>query len=128
MIVGFAAADFVVPARAGREVPAGTGAEEVQHAALIQVGGQEQRLAGDAGIAVVIAQGQANLIRIAEAVAEIAGERAVQKTVVRSLTLGLEIGCRGGIVKCTQQAADLAAAASGGETAAFSEESALRGA
>ena len=128
MIVGFAAADFVVPVRAGREVPASTGAEEVQYVALIQVGRHEQCLAGDAGIAVVIAQRQANLIRIAEAVAKIAGERAVKKTVVRSLTLGLEIGCRGGIVECTQQAADLAAAASGGETAAFSEESALRSA
>ena len=73
MMKRFGAADFVMPARAGREVPAGTGAEEVQHAALVQVGRQEQRLAGDARIAVVIAQSQANLIRIAEAVAEIAG-------------------------------------------------------
>src|SRR6266436_2082564 len=127
-IVGFGAADFVVPARAGNKVPAGTGAEEVQCVALIQIGWQEQRLAGDARIAVVFAQRHANLVGIAKAVAKIARKRAVQKTVVRSLALSLEVRCRKRIVECAQQAADLAAATPRGKTATFAEETEFRSA
>src|SRR5882724_13334787 len=127
-IVGFGTADFVAPAWARGKVPAGTGAEEVQCVALVQIGWQERRLAGDARIAVVFAQRHANLVGIAKAVAKIARKRAVQKTVVRSLALSLEVRCRKRIVECAQQAADLAAATPRGKTATFAEETEFRSA
>ena len=54
--VGFAAADLVMPVFAGGEIPAGAGTENMLAVALIEIGRFEERLAGDAGDAVVVAK------------------------------------------------------------------------
>src|ERR1700722_440405 len=54
--VGFGAAYLVMPVFAGGEIPAGAGTENMLAVALIEIGRFEERLAGDAGDAVVVAK------------------------------------------------------------------------
>ena len=105
--VGFAAADFVAPVFAGGKIPAGAGAENLLTVTLIEARRREDRLSGNAGVAGVIANGEAELVVVAEGVAEISGKRAIYKIVVWSLAVRLHIGCGSGIVELAEQTAEL---------------------
>src|ERR1700730_15409992 len=102
-IVGFGARNLMMPVRAGREIPAGTGAEVSEIVDLVNAGRLEQVLAGDTRVAAAVANGKAKLIGVAEAVTKITGEGAVTKRIVRTLAVGFEIGCRAGVVKLAEQ-------------------------
>src|SRR5580692_2132344 len=84
---------------------------------LVEIRRFVESLTGDTGDTVVVAEGEADLAGVAEAIAEIAGERAIQKIVVGALAVGLEVGGGDGVVESAEQTAELAAA--GAETAAF---------
>ncbi len=88
----------------------------------------EQRLAGRAGFADVVAQGEAYARRIGKAPAEISGERSIAKCVVRALALRFEIGNSGGIIESSKQAGKVRAAAARGEIAAVRERREFRNA
>src|SRR4029077_3419755 len=82
----------------------------------------EKSLAGSAGETDVAANGEAELIRIGEAIAQVAGEAAVQEGVVDALAVGMKVGAGGGVVEFVEESADLGSAASGRKAAAFGEE------
>src|SRR5580692_1509922 len=86
---------------------------------LVEIRRFVESLTGDTGDTVVVAEGEADLAGVAEAIAEIAGERAIQKIVVGALAVGLEVGGGDGVVESAEQTAELGAAAAGAETAAF---------
>src|SRR6266849_527202 len=58
---------------------------------------------------------------MAEGIAEISGERAVEEVIIGTLPGGLQVGGRGGIIEWAQQATELAAAASRGEATTFTK-------
>src|SRR5580700_2932624 len=89
--VGLGAADLVAPVFAGGEIPASAGTEKVLGVALVEIRRFEESLTGNAGDAVIVAQGQADLVGVAEAVAEIAGEGAIEKIVVGALAIRSEV-------------------------------------
>src|SRR6267143_779895 len=124
--VGFATADFVVPVLAGRNIPSRAGTENVGGITLVQAGWLKHSLPGNAGRAGVVAESEAELVGVTEAEAESSGKRAIQKIIVRSLAIGPEVGCGGGIVECAEQSAELRATATRGEIAAFTKNAKLR--
>ena len=75
--VGLGAADLVAPVFAGGEIPAGAGTEKVLRVPLEEARWFEDSLTGNAGVAVVVAQCEAKLVGVAEAVAKTARERAI---------------------------------------------------
>src|SRR5258708_14347110 len=115
--VGFAAADFVAPVFAGGKIPAGAGAENVSEITLVETGRFEFGLSGNDGDTGVVAATDAKLIVIAETVAEIAGERAIQKIIVRPLSVGLQIRFGGGAGEPPEQSANFRATPTGSELA-----------
>src|SRR5208283_1993052 len=82
-------------------------------------GWQNKRGAGNFGIASIVAQREAELIGVGEGVAEVSRKGAVEEGVIGTLTLGLEIGCRTGVIEFPQETAEIGATARGGETPAF---------
>ena len=126
--VRFPGADLRAPVPASGKNPPGAGAENMLKISLAQVGRFERGLSGDPCDAVVVAQHQAELIGVTEGVAEIAGEGAIQKIIVRSLAVGLQVGCGGGIVARAEQAAELCSAATRGKSATFTKDGELRNA
>src|SRR5487761_375862 len=93
--------------------------------ALMEARRFEYRLPGNAGVAVVVADGEAELVGVAEAIANIAGDCAIQKSVVRSLAVRPHIGSGGGIVELAEQSAKLSAAVARGKTAAVGVDAEL---
>ena len=120
--VRFAAADFVAPALASRKIPAGAGTENMLIVTREKARRFEHGLSGNASGAGVVADSEAELVGVIEAVAKIAGNRAIQKIIVRSLAISLQIGCGGGIVERAEQSAELCAATPRGKIAAFTKE------
>src|SRR4029077_3468986 len=89
-IVGFDAADGVVPVLSGSEIPARVSREKVQRIAVIEVWAQKQRLARITAVAIGVAQREAYLIGVAETPADVIGEDAVEKAIIWALAGGLE--------------------------------------
>lgn len=79
----------------------------------------ENSLAGNAGVTVVVAEDEAELIGVAETVTDIGGECAVQERIVGALAVRLEIGSGSGVIEFAEQSAELRAALTGRETAAI---------
>ena len=125
--VGLGTADLVAPVFAGGEIPAGAGIEKMLGVALVEARRFEDSLTGNAGVTVVVAQREAKLVGIAESVAKIAGERAIEEIVIGALAVGSEVRASDGIVERTEEAADLRAAAAGGEGAAFAVDASNSG-
>ena len=117
----FGAAQLVMPVRAGRKFRMQARVEILHGDRVGEVRRHEQRLAGSARFAVVITQGEANARRIGNAPAEISGERAIAKRVVRALALRFEIGNRGGIIESSKQAGKFRAAVARSEISAIGE-------
>src|SRR5260370_35862325 len=117
----------MLPMRAGVEIPVETSGENVQCVAGCRIGGTLERWAGSAGKAGVATEGEADTIGVGKLVAEIAREGAMEESVVLSLAIRLEVGTGGRVIKGTEKAADLRAAASAGKTAAFGKKIEGRG-
>ena len=92
---------------------------------LVEVGRCDERLAGHARVAGVVAEAQADAVGFRETPAEVAAERAVEEAIVRSLAGSFKIGRRGRIIKTAHQPAQLRSAARGGESAAFGQQNEL---
>ena len=58
-IIGFDAADGVMPVRAGGKIPPRVGAKKVQRVALIEIWRKKERLAGNTRVAIGVAQREA---------------------------------------------------------------------
>ena len=112
----------MAPMLAGLEVPGEVRGKLLEIVESRRIRGKEERLARRSGKAGIAAKRQVNLIFAGKTVADIAGEAAIEAGVVDTLAVGMEVGARGGIVEASKKTANLSAAASGGETAAFSEE------
>jgi hypothetical protein len=84
--------------------------------------GSEESLAGSAGKTDVAANGEAELIRIGEAVAYVAGKAAIQEGVVDALAVGMGVGASDGVVEFVEESADLGSATSGRKATALGEE------
>ena len=88
--------------RAGLEGPAEIAGKLLQVVEGRRIGGKTDAKrvwpasAGETGVA---ANGEAELIRIGEAVAEISGEAAVEERVVDALAVGMEVGAGNGVVE-----------------------------
>src|SRR5260370_27909884 len=117
----------MLPMRAGVEIPVETSGENVQCVAGCRIGGTLKRWARSAGKAGVATEGEADTIGVGKLVDEIAGEGAIEESVVLSLAIGLEVGTGGRVIKGAQKAADLRAAASAGKAAAFGKKIEGRG-
>src|SRR6266851_9913224 len=115
------------PMRAGVEIPVETSGENVQCVAGCRIGGTLKRWARSGGKAGVATEGEADTIGVGKLVAEIAGEGAIEESVVLSLAIRLEVGTGGRVIKGAQKAADLRAAASAGKAAAFGKKIEGRG-
>ena len=124
--VGFAAAELVMPMFSGSKIPACAGTEKMLGIALVEIWRCEESLTRDAGDAVVVAEGEAELIVVAKAVTEIGGERAIEKIVVGALAVGLQVGSGARIVELAEEAAELCAAAAGSEASTFAVDAELR--
>src|SRR2546427_6929795 len=72
---------------------------------LVEVGRCDERLAGHAPVAGVVAEAQADAVGFRETPAEVAAERAVEEAIVRSLAGSFKIGRRGRIIKTANQPA-----------------------
>src|SRR3989442_10873844 len=110
-----------MPMSASGEVPAGVRVENMECVALVAARRLEDYFARNSRFAGVVAQRETKPVRIAESIAEISGERAVEEIIIGTLPGGLQVGSRGGIIECAQQAAELAAAASRGEATTFTK-------
>src|SRR5581483_10949782 len=77
-------------------------------------------------VACVVAQGNAQMIRVAERIARIPGNSAIQEAIVRPLAVRREIRgcCR--VIERPNEAAELRAPASRSEAPAFAERAELR--
>src|SRR5208337_122136 len=117
--IGFGAADFVAPVGAGRKIPASIGAEDLLCITLVETWRSENRLAGDAGVAGVVAEREAELVSVGERITKISGERAIDERVVKALAVGMEISGRGGVIEFADEAAEIATTARGGKVAAL---------
>lgn len=112
----FHAGDAMDPMGTGLEGPteiAGKLVFIVEGGGVRRKNSSEESLAGSAGETGVAVKGQAELIRIGEAVADVAGKAAVQEGVVDALAVGMEIGAGGGVIESVEEPADLRAAARG---------------
>src|SRR5579862_1816558 len=124
--IRFAAADFVAPVFAHRKIPARIGTKQVLCVPLVEARRFEDGLSRDARDAVVVAQRKTELVGVADGVTEIAGERAIQEIVVRSLAVRLEVRRRTRIIERAEQSAQLRSAAARIEAAAFAVNAELR--
>src|SRR5437870_13840613 len=70
---------------------------------LVEVGRCDERLAGHAPVAGVVAEAQADAVGFRETPAEVAAERAVEEAIVRSLPGSFKIGRRGRVIKTANQ-------------------------
>jgi hypothetical protein len=111
-----------MPVLAGGEIPAGVGAEELVVGVGVRVGGLQQSLPGRLRIAGVVAKREAELIVFAYAIAEIADRVRLGEgvDVLRAAVEKYEAGA--GVVEAAEEAAQLRAAASGIEVAAFGKD------
>src|SRR3989449_10894844 len=92
---------------------------------LVEVGRCDERLAGHARVAGVVAEAQADAVSFRETPAEVAAERAVEEAIIRPLAGSFKIGRRGRVIKTANQPAQLRSAARGGESAAFGQQDEL---
>src|SRR5467141_354646 len=111
----FHARDAVDPVGTGFEGPAKIAGKLtfiVEGRGVQRKNSSEESLAGSAGVTGVAAYGEAELIRIGEAIADVAGEAAVQEGVVDALAVGMKVGAGDGVVEFVDESADLGSAAS----------------
>ena len=90
----FMAAEAMDPMRARAEIPAEMKEEEFEAFELREAGREEEDGSGKTGETGVAADGEAQMVRVAETVTEVAREIAIKECVVTSLAVGLEIGAR----------------------------------
>ncbi len=106
------------------EIPVEVRGENLQRVAGCR-SGRPRALEGWAGSACeagVAANRQAETIGVGKLVAEVAGEGAIEESVVLTLAIRLEVGTGGRVIESTQKAADLRATARAGKTAAFGKK------
>src|SRR5882762_9763057 len=118
------------PMRTGVEIPVETSGENVQRVAGRRSGRARtlKRWAGSARKAGVATDREAEMIGVGKFVADIPGEGAIEKSVVLSLAVRLEVGAGSRVIESTEKAADLRATARAGKTAAFGKKIEGRGA
>src|SRR5437899_9305245 len=92
---------------------------------LVEVGRCDERLAGHARVAGVVAEAEADAVGFRETPAEVAAERAVEEAIIRPLPGSFKITRRGRIVEAANQPAQLRNAARGGESTAFGQQNEL---
>src|SRR2546430_4908563 len=116
------ATEAMDPVRAVAEIPAEMQEEKLETFELRETVREEKDRPWKTGETGVASGGEAQMIGLAETVAEVAGETAIEKSVVGSLAVGLEIGARKGVVKRAEKAGHQSTAARGGIAAAFGEK------
>ena len=107
--VGLRTHQLMLPVVAGGEIPSRVGRKNVLGITFEQIGGEKKRLPGDAGVAVVVAQREMPLVGVRQGVTEVSGKCAIHKIVVRTLTVGLEVGSSSGIVSAAAARSEIAA-------------------
>ncbi len=118
----FMAAETMNPMRAGAEIPSQMEEEKLNAFELREAGREEENGSGKTGEAGVASGGKAQMIGVAETVAEVAGKTAIEKSVVASLAIGLKIGASEGVIERAEKAGNQSTAARGRITAALGEE------
>jgi len=111
------------PVRAGVEIPVETSGRECAARRWLP---DWRDLEGRARVPAklrLLRTGEADTIGVGKLVAEIAGEGAIEKSVILPLAVGLEVGARSRVIKGTEKALTCAPAAGAGKTAAFGKKS-----
>ncbi len=118
----FMPAKAMDPMRASAEIPAQVDEKKLEAFELREAGREKEDGPWKTGEAGVAADGEAQMIGVAEAVAEVAGETAIEEGVIGSLTAGLEIGTGERVIERAENTSDQSATARGRVAAAFGEE------
>src|SRR5579875_2358255 len=113
---------MMLPVRAGREIPAQIRGEIVQIGGLPEVGRFQKSLPRLARVAGRVANSKSELIGVADFPSEIAGERSVAKTVIRSLAVAVEIRNCGCVIKSSDFSAQICFFALRIDSAAFAQK------
>ena len=109
----------MVPTIAGAEQPGQVRREILEGIVLPDRGWLEKRRPRHRRPTGVASNRQPKLLGVGGAVPEVPGQGAIDKSVVRTLSVRGEIRSRGRIIKVAQQPADLPAAASRGQVTAI---------
>ena len=118
----FVGTDAMGPMRAGAKVPVQMNEEKLEAFELREARRPEKNRAGNSGEAGVATHGKAQTIGVGESIPEISRETAIQKSIVASLAVGLEVGASERVIERAEKAGDLSATAAGGKPATFSEK------